>query len=195
MLNTAIIKEANSGYYYHTYNRGINKDRIFYSEANYYFCLKKIKKFSKKYEITVIAYCLMPNHYHLLLREDGVIPVCKFIQSVFNGYVQAINKQLKRSGTLFEGRFKKKLIEKHEYLIHLCRYINLNPVEAGIVSHPEQWAFSNYREWIKIRKGTLFDRRFVDCYFNTRKEYKSFVEDFQIDRKKQNEIKKYLFDY
>jgi len=127
------------------------------------------------YPLSVIAYCLMPNHYHFLLRpeEDGALS--RFIQRLFNSYTQAFNKQQGRSGTLFEGRAKSILVDTDEYVLHLCRYIHLNPVKAGLVAYPGEWPYSNYLEWVEQRDGTLVDRVFVRGYFPTATDYEAFV--------------------
>ncbi len=123
----------------------------------------------------MIAYCLMPNHYHFLLRpeEDGALS--RFIQRLFNSYTQAFNKQQGRSGTLFEGRAKSILVDTDEYVLHLCRYTHLNPIKAGLVVYPGEWPYSNYLEWVEQRDGTLVDRVFVRGYFPTATDYEAFV--------------------
>ena len=135
-----------AGHYYHVYNRGCNRERIFANDGNYAFLLQRAKVVLKDLPLSVISYCLMPNHYHFLLRpeEDDALP--RFIQRLFNSYTQAFNKQQRRSGTLFEGRAKSKFVDNDEYVVHLCRYIHLNPVRAGLVSNPSEWAYSNYLE-------------------------------------------------
>lgn len=141
-------------HYYHVYNRGCNRERIFANDGNYLFLLRRAKTYLDQVPLTVIAYCLMPNHYHLLLRpeEDGV--VAPFIQRLFNSYSQAFNKQQRRSGTLFQGRAQTVLVDSDEYVLHLCRYIHLNPVHAGLVPHPGRWPYSNFLEWVERRNGT-----------------------------------------
>ena len=156
-----------AGHYYHVYNRGCNRQRIFANDGNYIFLLKRAKQFLADYSLSVIAYCLMPNHYHFLLRPEDDDSLSRFIQRLFNSYTQAFNNQQGRSGTLFEGRAKIKLVSTDEYVILLCRYIHLNPVQAGLVSHPNQWAYSNYLEWVEQRNGVLVDREFVQKYFST----------------------------
>lgn len=182
------------GHYYHIYNRGANQERIFFNTDNYIYCLKLLKKYCQKYQITVIAYCLMPNHYHFLLRQDGEIPISHFIGVLFNAYAQALNRQTGRSGALFEGRFKDVHIDKASYLRHLCRYIHANPVKAGLVTTLEAWPYSNYPEWVGERAGTLVDHDFVDTYFPNRQDYKEFVLDYLrgIDELPAD-IKQYLF--
>ena len=108
--------------------------------------MKKMFEYSEKYEIEIIAYCLMPNHYHFLIKQLSDRPIYLWIKTLFNSYVQALNKQRKRSGTLFEGRAKSKEIEKKEHLFHIMRYIHFNPVKANIVKNPENWEFSDYNK-------------------------------------------------
>jgi REP element-mobilizing transposase RayT len=94
------------GQYYHIYNRGAGKAKIFLVEGNYQYLIKLMQQYCQKYGVTIIAYCLMPNHYHFLLRQELGEPISKFINVLFNAYVQALNRQQGRTGTLFEGRFK-----------------------------------------------------------------------------------------
>jgi putative transposase len=169
--------QHSAGQYYHVFNRGVDKRNIFSDDENYRFLLRKIKTQLQKFPLTLIAYCLMPNHYHLLLRLEEDSALSPFIQAVFNGYVQAYNQQEKRSGTLFEGRAKIKLIYQNDYFLHIPRYIHLNPVKAGLVTKPEDWPFSNYREFIGLRKGTLFSPGFVTNNYDTPQVYRAFVEE------------------
>ena len=182
-----------AGQYYHIYNRGVEKRKIFASDENYLFLLRRIKEFLPEYAITFITYCLMPTHYHFLLRpeEDGSIG--PFLQKLFNSYTQAFNKQEKRSGTLFEGRAKSILIDESSYLFHISRYIHLNPVVAGLVKRPEDWLYSNYREFIGLRQGTLYEAAFVQEQFGTPEEYRKFVED-DIPGAFERKLAKYMFD-
>ena len=94
------------GHIYHIYNRGINRMPIFAKPDNYVYLLHKVKRLLTELSITVLAYCLMPNHYHFVLRQDGKVAISTFIQRLFQTYTQAFNKQQKRRGPLFEGRFR-----------------------------------------------------------------------------------------
>jgi len=91
--------------------------------------------------------------------------------------VQAFNQQQGRSGTLFEGRAKIRLIYRNDYFLHIPRYIHLNPVKAGLVVKPEDWPYSNYREFIGLREGTLFSPDFVSRNFGSPNAYQAFVEE------------------
>jgi putative transposase len=179
--------------YYHVYNRGAHQLDIFRSDADYTFLLKQIKKRSGEFDISVIAYCLMSNHYHFLLRQNGEQKIGAFMQAVFSVYSLAFNAKYKHSGTLFEGPFAATLVDKNNYLLHLCRYIHRNPIEAGLAVNPAQWHYSNYLEFIGARKGDLVDRTFVNENFGTPEEYRQFVMDYVPPEKIQKELRHYLF--
>ncbi|MCB8976102.1 MAG: transposase [Ardenticatenaceae bacterium] len=183
------------GHHYHIYNRGAHRLSIFREPDNYLFVLGKMKHFAQKLAITIIAYCLLPNHYHFLLRQDGDHPASLLPQRVFNSYVKAYNKRYQHSGTLFEGNFKPKPVHNDNYLLHLCRYIHANPVKHGLVQRLEDWPYSNYQEWIGVRPGTLVDRDFVQDFFPESGQYIEFVEDYLRDRNAlPEELKGYLYD-
>jgi putative transposase len=182
------------GQYYHIYNRGAGKANIFYNEENYQYLLRLVKKYSQKNRVMVVAYCLMPNHYHFLLRQESDKPLSKFIQVLFNSYVQALNLQQERTGTLFEGRFKHKRVDKWEYMMILCKYIHRNPLKAGLAARPEDWAYSNYREWIGVRDGVLVDKVFIADHISSVEEYVKFMNDVDDEKKSYEKIGEYLFD-
>ncbi|MGH7599077.1 MAG: transposase [bacterium] len=187
-MNEPFIK----GCCYHIYNRGCNREHIFFKEENYIYLLKKMQSSRLKYGANILAYCLMPNHYHFLTRQETDRPLSDWIQTLFNGYSQAINKQQKRSGTLFQGRAKHIWVDNDGYLIHLARYIHYNPVAAHLVSLPENWQYSNYAEWIGTRNGTLIDREFVRSYFTQPEDYRRFVMDYVVESQLGEKLKKYI---
>ena len=179
--------------YYHVYNRGTNKGTLFYDHENYLHCLKLIKKYKSKYGVTIIAYCLMPNHYHLVLRQSENGLISRFLQTSFNAYVQALNKEVQRSGTLFESRAKGILIDSDRYLFQVIRYVHLNPVLSGLVEKAENWEFSDYRTWIGQNEPTMTDLELRNEHFENGEEYKLSVEEFRIEQMK-DELLKYLID-
>ena len=145
----SIRPEYFAGGNYHIFNRGSHHFSIFREADNYLFVLGKIKKYLGELNLTVLAYCLMPNHYHLLIRQNGVQPAGLLPQRVFNSYSKAYNKRYGHSGTLFEGAYRAKPIAHTAHLLHLCRYIHANPVKDGLVAEPGDWPYSNYLEWIQ----------------------------------------------
>jgi len=168
------------GAYYHMYNRGAGRQSIFRSDDDYRNALFLIKKVSELCKITSIAYCLLPNHYHWLVRQDGPAPANLLPQRVFGSYTRTFNNTHGRSGTLFEDRFEATLVDTDEYLRHLCCYIHGNPVRHGIAIAPELWPYSNYLEWTKARKGTLVDHAFIQAHFGDGVRYRRCVLDYLV---------------
>ena len=182
------------GEYYHIYNRGCNKEDIFRDKENYVYLLRLMEEGIVAYDATLVAYCLMPNHYHLLARQDSETPISELMQDVFNRYAKALNQWVGRRGTLFEERFKAKHIDKEEYLMHLCRYIHLNPLQAGLVKWVEEWEFSDYLEWVGKRPIRFADPRIIRASFQTPEAYERFVLDHTASEEFSRKHKKYLFD-
>lgn len=182
------------GMYYHIYNRGANQTSIFREPANYLFVIGKIKEYARKNHLTVIAYCLMPTHYHICARQDGEEPAGNLPQFVFNSYTKAYNLKYSHSGTLFEGRFRAKPIQTKSHLLHLCRYIHGNPVKDGLVADPASWEYSNYLDWIDERKGTLVDRGFIENQFDSGGEYRKFVLQYLKSRDLPDDVRGFLED-
>ena len=143
---------------YHFYNRGSHRESIFREPDNYLFVISRIKHYLAELNLVVLAYCLMPNHYHLLILQEGGQPAGLLPQRVFNSYSKAYNKVLQHSGTLFEGPYRVKPVVQTSHLLQLCRYIHGNPVKDGLVKYPADWPYSNYLEWVERRNGTLVDR-------------------------------------
>jgi len=182
------------GQYYHLYNRGAGKGRIFFNEGNYSYLTSLFSKLHAEHGAAIIAYCLMPNHYHLLIRQETDEPLSRFINVVFNGYVQAVNLQQGRSGTLFEGRFHDRCVDQWPSLVHLCRYIHRNPVKAGLVERPADWPFSNYREWVGLRDNGLKDEDFIRDHFRGPQDYAAFVHDVGDEQLSSGKIRRYILD-
>lgn len=163
--------------YYHVYNRGNNRENIFIEHKNYIYFLNKVKTaFDKKIEL--VSYCLMPNHYHILVfvLEKGALE--KAMQQVSTGYTRAIKIAYNRTGHLFQGRFKNKLIPNNQYLLHLSRYILRNPLRAGLVDRIEDWKYSSFSETIiKSEPGFVKPQILVD-QFSSIKEFKKFILEF-----------------
>ena len=139
--------------YVHYFNRGVNKEAIFFSSLQYEFLIQTLYRFLPNYRLKLIAYCLMPNHYHILLKHDDLSEGSKYIQRVFNTFTQAVNHQVSRVGTLFQGSVKKRFIEDDGYLATVIMYIHNNPVKSGLCIKPEQWLYSDYREWVGFKSS------------------------------------------
>jgi REP element-mobilizing transposase RayT len=192
MARRTVYFHANG--YYHLYNRGAHRLDIFREEADYLFLLRQVREQLQRCDISPIAYSLMSNHYHFLLRQNGEVKINQFVQAVFNVYSKAFNTKYEHTGTIFEGPYKAIAVETNAYLLHLCRYIHRNPLDAGLVTRPEQWPYSNYPEFIGLRQGLLVDHEFVKVNFGTPVEYQTFVMDYVPPEKIERELRHYSFD-
>lgn len=128
----------------HVMLRGNNRSEIFVTEADYQFFLEKLRLAITKHSCDVHAYVLMTNHLHLLITPNEEQGVSKAMQMLGRYYVQYFNYCYRRTGTLWEGRYKATLIDSEAYLLTCMRYIELNPVRAGMVDHPSQYPWSSY---------------------------------------------------
>jgi len=171
------------GNYYHFYNLGAHRLSIFREPDNYLFALRNTKTYCHALGLTVVAYCLLPNPYHYLVRQDHQHPAGLLPQRVFNSYTKAYNKRYGHTGTLFAGSYRVVPVEREAHLLHLCRYIHANPVLHGLVDHIADWPYSNYPEWIGERDGTLLDRHFVRAHFPTPRHYQEFVAEYLASRR------------
>ena len=132
------------GAVYHVTSRGNEKKAVFKDDQDRENFLNTLQHVNKRYNWLCHAYCLMTNHYHLLIETPDANLSLSMRQ--LNGvYTQLFNKRHKRTGHLFQGRFKGILIQKDSHLLEVCRYVVLNPIRAGMVESPEQWTWSSYR--------------------------------------------------
>jgi REP-associated tyrosine transposase len=182
------------GYYYHLYNRGINRGMIFFNEENYEYLIKILSETSMQYDMSIIAYCLLPNHYHILVRQNSDVTISKWIQYVFNKYVQSVNKQQQRQGSLFQGRVKRKSITSEKYLSEILFYIHLNPLKAKLVDDLEDWKYSNYHECVGKRTSLLWDEEFINKRYINVQNYKHELCEVIQDKSIFSEIEDYIFE-
>jgi putative transposase len=184
------------GEYYHLYNRGHNRERIFYERENFIFFLRRMREYLAPV-LDIVAYCLMYTHYHLLVRvkDAKTSEVCQTSEvsppsSVSNAmqrfsisYTKAMNKRYDRVGALFQGAFQAKHVDDDKYLVHLSRYIHLNPVMSGLVERPEEWEFSSYQEYVGLHAGTLPRPQIVLAQFPSPGAYGEFVASYTADER------------
>ena len=165
------------GYYYHIYNRGVNKNPIFFEAHNYIYFLQLINRFLLEYA-DIFVYCLLKNHFHLLIRINEINHDKPHLglSHTFNSYTQSINKAYHRSGPLFERPFRRKLIDKPNYLFHIVCYIHLNPIHHKISSEFINYPYSSYnaiisKEATQLQRGTILDwfggrDNFIETHYN-----------------------------
>jgi len=215
MPSRNLIKIYVKDSYYHIYNRGVEKRIIFEDDQDYKVFLKYLKEALSnpsllridKIQVTLqggsfkgvprqpknfdtnidlIAYCLMPNHFHLLIKQKENNSMEHFMRSIITRYSMYFNKKYNRVGKLFQGHYKAVLILDDNYLLHLSRYIHLNPSEYNKNLESE---YSSYAEYLGIRKTSWVKPEIVLAFFNqaTRdfhkdiNTYKKFVESTEIN--------------
>ena len=147
-----------AGALYHITSRGNEKKEIFLDDADRIKFLQILEDYHDRYGILIHGYVLMGNHYHLILEtpQGNLLKVMHGINGSYTGY---FNRRYKRSGHLFQGRYRGILIERDAYLVPLSRYIHLNPVRAGIVEKPEEYTWSSYPGYLNEKKG----HEWVEC--------------------------------
>lgn len=142
---------------YHIIHRGNNRQKIFFHDADYEYFLSLVKEAKEKYRCRLYSYVLMPNHIHFLLESSNNHEnLAKYIKLIAQKYTQYINKNYKRTGTLWEGRFKSSPISKDNYLLACSRYIEMNPVRAHLVKEPGDYIWSSYRDRVVQKQGETF---------------------------------------
>jgi len=176
------------GYVYHIYNRGNNKQPIFFNDNNYIFFLRKARvELSDFFDF--LAYCLMPNHFHFLVQaKDQSIrplkavrqvkemdPIARKIGTLLSSYTQAINKQKNRTGSLFQQKTKAKCLNEdsdsqNNFLPACFQYIHQNPLNAGIVDRLEDWDYSSFPDYAGLRNGTLCNKELAHEMVNYNKD-------------------------
>jgi putative transposase len=143
------------GYPYHVIQRGNNRQRIFTSDGDRETMRELLDENARRFDVAIHAYVLMDNHFHLLLTPNADDSLPKMMQAVGRTYVRYFNDVHKRSGTLWEGRYKSALVQTERYLLACMVYLDLNPVRAGLVSRPQDYPWSSYAHYAGIRN----DRR------------------------------------
>ena len=129
---------------WHIIQRGNNRAVCFHSEDDYLFYLHWLGEYARKFGCAIHAYVLMTNHVHLLLTPERAESAASMMKNLGQRYVQYINRTYQRSGTLWEGRFRSCLTQSEDYVLACHRYIELNPVRAGMVTKPQDYRWSSY---------------------------------------------------
>ena len=205
-------------FYYHIYNRGVDKRQIFIDKFDYTRFLESLREFNQvepvgslyhlkkrqlrdaippaggiaslQRQVDIMAYCLNSNHYHLLIKQNKKRGISEFMRKLSIGYTCYFNEKYKRSGSLFQGTFKAREVKSAHDLEKISVYINCNAEIHGIAKS-ENWIWSSYLDYIGRRKGTLADKKDVLESFTSHLEYKNFSKEIIGDIK---EVKKLMKD-
>ena len=142
----------------HVIQRGNNRQACFFADEDYHFYLDWLGEYAGKSGCRIHAYVLMTNHVHLLLSAEGAEGAGALMKALGQRYVQYVNRTYRRSGSLWEGRFRSSLTQEEHYLLACQRYIELNPVRAGMVEHPGEYRWSSYRANAQGEESPLLTR-------------------------------------
>jgi len=168
------------GAVYHITSRGNSKNKIFRNDTDRELFLEVLDSVIKRFNWLCHAHCLMDNHYHLMI-ETPEANLSIGMRQLNGVYTQKYNRRHKKTGHIFQGRYKAILVEKESYLLELCRYVVLNPVRARIVEIPEDWKWSSYSATVGIKKAPEYLTvdwilgQFGDKKRKAKKQYKEFV--------------------
>lgn len=203
MPSKFVVRQYTEPGYYHVYNRGVEKRKLFLDEQDYkmflYYCFVYLApsaivqeryptlKYNLKQNnlnslVTLLAFCLMPNHFHLLLRQDQLDGITKLLRQLTNAYTRYFNNKYNRVGSLVQGPFKAKPVETEEYLLYLTAYIHRNILELPGFANATQlvnYVWSSYRMYLGIQASSYVDTATVLSFFsktNKQLSYKNFVE-------------------
>ena len=176
---TRPLRIAYNGAWYHVMNRGLAHSPIFVNDDHRQCFLDLLFEIHNRYHVEIHAYCLMNNHYHLLIRTPlgNISRVMRHLDGV---YTQRFNSSVKRDGPLFRGRYKSILVDADTYLLRLSRYIHLNPVKASLVRKAEQFPWSSYQAYLSGISPAWLNTNYTLRYFGDdgqRTKYKTFVEE------------------
>lgn len=209
--------------YYHIFSRSIAKYVIFNNSSEFnriveIFSLFRFTDFDYEYSkyfrltdkekiatctnldkgnnklVEIIAYCIMPTHFHLILKQIVNNGITKYMSRSLDSYSKYFNTKHKRVGPLWTGRFKNVLIEDDYQFIHLTRYIHLNPTSAGLVKKPQNWPHSSYFEFINPRNDNTKICNYQKVIDMDPKKYKKFVENQKDYQRKIGIIKNLMID-
>lgn len=197
------VKQYDVDAFYHVYNRGVNKRVIFKDSRDYAVFLSLLKRYLSKEiindargrpyvnlheKLELLAFCLMPNHFHLLLYQRDMESITHLLHAVSSAYTVYFNRRYKRVGPLFQGIFKASKISTDDYVLHISRYIHLNPKEY------KAWEFSSLSYYLGKKKSEWVRPERILDMFDSLKEYRAFLRDYEDQKRMMDELKYELAD-
>lgn len=203
---------------YHIYNRGVAKQDIFNNQRDYDRFMQTLSFFlearpNQKLSLTdpenlkiilsspvsdplveILAFCLMPNHFHILARQIKDKGVSTFAQRVFDSYTRYYNTKHDRVGTIYQGNFKAVQIENDEQLLHVSRYVHLNPYVNNIIDNPNDYKWSSCKQYAESKDNRICNTSFILSMLNNSQIYNDFVIDYAEYARDASFIKKFVFE-
>lgn len=167
---------------YHVMLRGNYQQDIFLSNQDYEHFSGRLSRLKQMYACKIHLYCLMTNHVHLVIEVNRV-PLSKIIHAITSPYARFINQRIRKTGHLFQGRYKAKLIQNEEYLLELCHYIHMNPLKANIVKHLDEYPWSSHLTYAQKKEKPWVSTEYIFNLLkkysrdNTTNMYENFIKD------------------
>jgi putative transposase len=158
---------------YHIINRGNRRESVFHDKFDYERFLKLLLDSKEKYKIKIYAYCLMPNHFHLVIYTKYAESLSKTMHRISSSYVRYYNKKYKISGHLWQGRYKSFIVEKDSYLLVLLKYVEANPKRANIVECCEDYKYSSANN----RINNIFDKLISNIPIDLPNDWSKYIND------------------
>jgi len=208
-MNNRDYKQFISGNIFHAYNRGNNKENIFFDEQDYKafifrlgLCLGFNEKELNEQKLISLPYsririmetdkknfklhsfCLMLNHFHLLIEQTGNVPISRLISKLCTSYAKYINKKYERIGHIFQDQFKAVLVENNPQLMWTSAYIHMNPVKDKLVKHPSEYKWSSYLDFVSNRNLPITEKDLLISIFGNQKNLEKETLNFDINNVK-----------
>ncbi|MDD2230217.1 MAG: transposase [Candidatus Cloacimonetes bacterium] len=177
-----LANQFEKGGVYHLYNHSAKGALLFNDRSDYQSCVTLLNKYIDPHYYAIIAYCLMPNHYHILLQQLTTHAVFEPFSRIWHHYSTQYNTRHHSYGSIFCQKLQHVQIREETYLLNLCAYIHMNPVAASLADKAEDWEWSNYLEWIDKRPSKLFNPFFRDSYFGSPKNYHETIDQITWDK-------------
>ena len=161
---------------FHVYNRGVDKQTIFFRPADYNLFLSLMESSLNNDLVSLLVYCLMPNHFHLIIRQFKPYAISDFMKAVCETFAKTINQRRKRCGHLFGSRFKIAPLSDPATLLRTSHYVHSNPVSAGLSASPSAWLYSSYTEYVSTNLiGFVHTERILDAMRSTHNSWKNSI--------------------
>ena len=204
-------KQFGIGEYFHVYNRGNGKNKVFLDEEDYKFFILRLNQnlfpdiYKSKYSystplpknsFSMTCFCLMPNHFHFLIKQNRELPISKLMLKVCTSYSKYFNKKYKSVGHIFQDQFKQIWVDDNSYLVWLSAYIHENPGVAGLVSNSRDYNWSSYSDFAGLNGGSIkCDRKIILEQFTSPKDYCGFVDSSREIIKERKDLESLLLDF
>lgn len=219
-MNFRDYKKFAPNCYYHIFNRGNGKQDIFFDDEDRKFFILRLREnlfptqFRETHPVksringrwqykrktlpdgafTLLCYCLMPNHFHLLIRQNALVNINKLISKVCTSYSKYFNKKYEKVGHVLQDKFKAVLVVSDPQLLWVSAYIHQNPQVAGLVSKLQDFVWSSYPDYAGIRNGSLCDLTMLISMVGGTEQYKKFVGESYEKIKERKDIEHLLLD-